>query len=373
MKPVKRNILLNPGPATTTDSVKYAQIVPDICPREREFGEIMRQIRKDLVKIVKGDESYTSILFAGSGTAMMDACISSVVSPNKKIAIINNGAYGKRMVRIAEAYQIPYVELYFKWGEMPDLQKITESLEKDKNIACLSMVHHETTTGMLNPIKDIGNIVKKNNSVFIVDTISSFAGVPIDIKDCKIDFMMSTSNKCIQGMAGLSFVICRRQELEKMKDYPKKSFYLNLYQQYDYFEKKGEMRFTPPVQVTYALRQAIKEYFKEGGENRYKRYTQNWKTLRKGLQEIGFKFLLTEGDESHILITILEPEDLNYNFDKMHDLLYEKGFTIYPGKIGKKGTFRLANMGAIDYKDIEGFLVALKDTLRQMGVNLSGK
>ncbi|GAI05544.1 unnamed protein product, partial [marine sediment metagenome] len=356
-----------------TDSVKYAQVVPDICPREKEFGEIMQQIRKDLVKIVKGDESYTSILFAGSGTAVMDACINSIVPPDKKIAIVNNGAYGERMVKIAGAYQIPYVELFFEWGKIPDLNKIRETLKKDKDIACLAMVHHETTTGMLNPIKEVGEIVKKYNCVFIVDTVSSFAGIPIDIKDYKIDFMMSTSNKCIQGMAGLAFVICNKKELEKTKDYPKRSFYLNLYQQYDYFEKKGEMQFTPPVQVAYALRQAIKEYLKEGGENRYKRYTQNWKTLRKGLKEMGFKFLLKEEEESHILTAILDPEDPNYDFDKMHDSLYEKGFTIYPGKIGKKGTFRLANMGAIDYKDIQRFLATLKDTLRRMEVNLSGR
>lgn len=365
---IKRNILLNPGPATTTDSVKYAQIVPDICPREKEFGRIIQQIREDLVKIVKGDGNYTSILFGGSGTSVMDACINSVVPSNKKIAIINNGAYGERMVKIAKVYRIPCIELFFEWGKMPDLAKIKKTLERNKNIACLAMIHHETTTGMLNPVKEVGEIVKEFKCVFIVDTISSFAGIPINIKDYKIDFMMSTSNKCIQGMAGLSFVICKKQELEKTKDYSKRSFYLNLYQQYDYFEKKGEMQFTSPVQVAYALRQAIKEYFEEGGENRYRRYTQNWKILRKGLKKMGFRFLLKKEEESHILTTILEPEDPNYDFNKMHDLLYEKGFTIYPGKIGKKNTFRLANMGAIDHKDIEKFLIALKEALNEMGM-----
>lgn len=365
---IKRNILLTPGPATTTDFVKYAQVVPDICPREREFGEIMRQIREDLVKIVKGDGNYTSILFAGSGTAMMDACINSVVPPDKKIAVINNGAYGIRMVKITKSYRISCVELSFEWGEMPNLGKVRETLEKDKNIACLAMVHHETTTGMLNPIKEIGNIAKENNCIFIVDTVSSFAGIPINIKDYKIDFMFSTSNKCIQGTAGLAFVICRKDELEKTKNYPPRSFYLNLYQQYDYFEKKGQMQFTPPVQVIHALRQATEEYFEEGGENRYNRYTKSWQTLRKGLKEIGFKFLLKEEKESHILTTILEPENPNYDFSKLHDLLYEEGFTIYPGKIGKKGTFRLANMGAIDYRDIKDFIVILKRILHKMGV-----
>jgi 2-aminoethylphosphonate aminotransferase len=331
----------------------------------------MARIRKDLVKIVKGDEDYTSILFTGSGTAVMDAVISSVVPPGKKIAIVNNGAYGERMVKIARAYRIPFVEIAFKWGTMPDLEKMEKTLKKDRAIDCLAMVHHETTTGMLNPLKEAGVVAARNDVVFIVDTISSFAGIPIDIKNRGIDFIFSTSNKCIQGMAGISFVICRRKALDSIQDYPPRSFYLNLYQQYDYFEKCGQMRFTPPVQVVYALRQAIKEYFEEGVDNRYERYTKSWQALRKGLREMGFTFLLKENEESHILTTVIEPDNPNYDFETMHDLLYKRGFTIYPGKIGKKGTFRLANMGAIDRKDINNFLHALKEVLFEMKVKLS--
>lgn len=370
MKPrkIKRNILLTPGPATTTNSVKYAQVVPDICPREKDFGKIMWQIREDLVKIVKGNENYTSILFAGSGTAVMEVCINSVLPPNKKIAIINNGAYGERMVKIAQVYQIPYVEVAFEWGKIPDLEKIKRILESDRDIAGLAMVHHETTTGILNPVKEIGNIAKGNNCLFIVDAISSFAGIPFDIKEYKIDFMFSTSNKCIQGMAGISFVICRKDELEKIKDYPTRSLYLNLYQQYDYFEKKGQMRFTAPVQIIYALQQAIKEYFEEGGENRYKRYAKNWKILRKGMKDLDFKFLLKEEEESRLLITVIEPRNPKYDFKKIHDFLYERGFTIYPGKIGRKNTFRLGNIGAIDSGDIKDFLIELKNVLINSGI-----
>lgn len=371
--PIKRNILLNPGPVTTTDTVKYAQVIPDICPREEEFWKMLGQIRKDLVRVVKGGNNYTSVLFAGSGTAMMDACVNSIVPQDKKIAIINNGAYGERLVKIANSYRIPFAEISFKWDETPDFNKIADTLVKDKDIACVAMVHHETTTGMLNPIKEIGNIVKKNNCIFIVDTVSSFAGIPVDIKDCKIDFMFSTSNKCIQGMAGLSFVICRKDELEKTKKYLPRSFYLNLFQQYDYFEKKGEMRFTPPVQVAYALKQAIKEYFEEGGKSRYKRYAENWQALRKGLKEMGFRFLLEKHQESRLLITIIEPSDSNYDFTIMHDLLYKRGFTIYPGKMYNRNTFRLAVIGDLRVKDIFNFLEALNAVLIEMGVELPVK
>lgn len=363
---VKRNILLNPGPATTSDSVKRALVVPDICPREKEFCEVVREIRNDLVKIAHGDDSYTCVLFAGSGTSVMDAAINSVVPPGKKIAIINNGAYGERMVKIAQAYNLDFAEIKYEYGGKINLAEVAGTLKKDGNITCLAMVHHETTTGLLNPIKEVGEIVKEYNCVFIVDTISSFAGIPIDIKDCKIDFMMSTSNKCIQGMAGVAFIICKKTELEKLKDYPPRSYYLNLYNQYQYFEKTGQSQFTPPVQILYALKQAIKEYFKEGGANRYQRYTENWKVLRKGLLDLGFKLFHEADDESHILLTVYDPELPNYNFEAMHDYLYTRGFTIYPGKIGNKNTFRLANMGEITVKDIRKFLKALAAYLKSI-------
>ena len=363
---VKRNILLNPGPATTTDSVKRALVVPDICPREKEFCDLVQEIRSDLVKIANGDDSYTCVLFAGSGTSVMDAAINSVVPPGKKIAVINNGAYGERMVKIAKAYSLDLVEIKYEPGGKIDLSEVATVLNRDSQIACLAMVHHETTTGLLNPIKEVGAIVKERGAVFIVDTISSFAGIPIDIKDCHIDFMMSTSNKCIQGMAGIAFIICNKAELEKLKEYPPRSFYLNLYNQYQYFEKTGQSQFTPPVQILYALKQAVKEFFAEGGMERYQRYTENWRVLRQGLLELGFKLFHQAEDESHILLTVYDPELPKYNFETMHDYLYAKGFTIYPGKIGEQNTFRLANMGAIDAKDIKRFLKVLRLYLKRI-------
>lgn len=370
MNKIKRNILLNPGPATTTDSVKYAQVVPDICPREKEFGQLMKSVATDIKKIAWGDKDYTTVLFGGSGTAAMDSVINSVVPPNKKILIINNGAYGEGMVKIAKAYSMDFIDLKFNYDSIPAVNQIENVLLNDDQIACVSVVHHETTTGLLNPIREIGILVKKYNKTYIVDTISSFAGIPIDIKDNNIDFMMSTSNKCIQGMAGVCFIICNKKELDKTKNYPRISFYLNLYDQYEYFHKNYQMRFTPPVQTIYALRKAIDELFEEGIENRYIRYTKSWETLRKGLLEMGFNLLLNENIESHLLLTVLEPISSNYDFNKMHDLLYKMGFTIYPGKIGGMNTFRIANIGNIDYKDIKKFLEILKKYLKKSQINI---
>ncbi|MGE5329447.1 MAG: 2-aminoethylphosphonate aminotransferase [Deltaproteobacteria bacterium] len=361
MYSVKRNILLNPGPATTTDSVKFAQVVPDICPREKVFGDLMESISTDITTIAGGDSKYTTILFGGSGTSAMDAVINSTMPMNKSILIINNGAYGQRMVEIARAYNINCVELKYEWDRLPCIEDIETALRNNPDIHAISMVHHETTSGLLNPIEKIGCLAQQYNKVFIVDTISSFAGVSFDIKKCNIDFMMSTSNKCIQGMAGISFVICRNEVLEKIKDYPRRSYYLSLYDQYIYFLKNHQMRFTPPVQTLYALRKAIDELFEEGISKRCERYTDNWKTLRCGLIELGYKIMTEPENESHILLTVHYPENPEFDFDKLHDALYEKGFTIYPGKIGKKNTFRLANMGAINSCDIKDFLTALKE------------
>ncbi len=369
---MKRNILLNPGPATTTDSVKKALVVPDICPREKEFQLVMKEVRRDLTRIAGGSKKdFTTILFTGSGTAAMDACVNSVVPKGKKIAIVNNGAYGERMVKIARAYKIPVAEIKGDWDKPIRPDEIEKVLRKDKKIAVLALVHHETTTGLESPLREAGEVAKNHGCVYVVDAISSYAGKLINMERERIDFLMSTSNKCIQGMAGIAFVVCRKKELRKLKDYPVRSYYLNLYQQYEYFEKTGQMQFTPPVQVVYALKQAIKELRKEGGvRGRSKRYARSYKTLYKGLEEMGFELLLDPKKEAGILITIKEPKDKNFRFEKMHDELYARGFTIYPGKLGDKKTFRLSVLGAVNEKDIARFLVVLKNVLAKMKVVL---
>lgn len=365
MSIVKRNILLNPGPATTTDSVKQAQVVADICPREEEFCAILKGIRSDLVRIAGGDSGHAAVLFSGSGTAVMDAVINSVVPPGRKLLVVVNGAYGERMANIAQAYRIPCVAVNFGWGEKIDYARVRQVLESGTGIGCVAMVHHETTTGMLNPLEEMGEICARSGQVFVVDAISSFAGIPFSVQECGIDFLISTSNKCLQGMAGLGFAVCRIGALERIRDYPPRSFYLDLSAEHLHVEQTGQPRFTPPVQTVYALKQAIREYFEEGGGNRYRRYTDSWRVLRRGLLDLGFELLLAEEDESHILLTVHEPERPGYDFAGMHDTLRERGFTIYPGKVGHRRTFRLAVMGAIYPSDIRDFLAALGEYCRE--------
>jgi 2-aminoethylphosphonate aminotransferase len=367
---MKRNILLNPGPATTTDTVKYAMVVPDICPREKEFGQLLDSIKEDLPKVVNGGDAYTSVIFAASGTGAMEASITSAVPKGKKLLVVENGAYGTRMVKIAETYQIEVVRYQLAYGDYPSVEAIEQLLKKHEGeISHLAVIHHETTTGMLNPVGEICQLAQRYGVGVIVDAMSSYAGIPIDIQAWKADYLISSSNKCIQGMAGMSFVIFKKELLEKIKG-NKRSYYFDIYSQYMGFEQTGQMQFTPPVQVVYALRQAINEYFAETGAKRWERYQENWNTLYNGLKEIGFKFLLPFEQESKILLAIQEPNDERFNFDLMHDYLYERGFTIYPGKGAKSATFRISVLGDLYKKDIEAFLFTLKEYLREAKVNV---
>jgi 2-aminoethylphosphonate-pyruvate transaminase len=371
VKPVKRNILLNPGPATTTDTVKYAQVVPDICPRENEFVEIMNEVRRELVKVVHGDpQKYTAVLFTGSGTIIQDALINSLVPEGKKICVVNNGAYSSRMVEIADFYHIPCVNLEFPTTGLPDLKVIQETLAKDKDIAVVATTHHETGTGVLNPVREIGKMAHDNGCVFVADTISTYGLLPIDIAEANIDFCMSSAQKGLCGMTGVSWTVGRIAEIEKSKNYPKRSYYCNLFMQYDFFERVGEMHFTPPVQVIYALQQAIKEYRQEGEQARYKRITACWEAVHKGLQEIGLGYVIDKEIQGHLVVTVKAPEDERFDFGKLHDYCYERGFTIYPGKMFGLATFRLCNLGWITAKDIENFFVVAKEAFRGMGYSI---
>jgi 2-aminoethylphosphonate aminotransferase len=367
MKHVQRKILLNPGPATTTDSVKQAMVVEDICPREKEFGKLLDTIKEDLVKVVHGGEDYIAALFTASGTGGLEAAITSAVPKGKKILVVDNGAYGARMANIASTFGIDVVLYKLAYGDHPDVFHIEKLLKENKEVSHLAIVHHETTTGMLNPVQEICDLSKKYGVEVIVDCMSSYAGIPIDIRKWGAGYLISSSNKCIQGMPGMVFVIFKQVLLADLKN-QKRSFYFDLHSQYVGFEKTGQMQFTPPVQVVYAFRQAIDEYFAEGETKRWNRYQENWNTLCNGLKKLGFEFLLPDQYQSKILLAIKEPSSPGYNFDAMHDYLYNKGFTIYPGKGAKEATFRLSVLGDLYKKDIENFLSELKGYLQMAGV-----
>lgn len=366
MMEIRRNILLNPGPATTTDTVKMAQVVPDICPREKEFVKIMREVEEGLLRIVHADpEEYAAVLFCGSGTINMDICLNSLLPENGKILIINNGAYSSRGAEICEYYGLPHMNLKLPLDRQPDLGIIEKTLQENPDIVLVYTTHHETGTGLLNPIREIGALVHRNHGVFVVDTTSTYAMRPIHIAEDEIDFCMASARKGIMAMTGLSFIIGKKSLIEASAGYPKRSYYCNLYRQYNYAKAHGEMHFTPPVQVIYSARQALLEYFSEGEENKWARHCRAFRAIRKGLSDLGFRIYISEENESGLVAAALYPNDENWDFGKIHDYCYERGFTIYPGKVEKFGMFRLCALGAIDQKDIEAFFDVFKEALQK--------
>ena len=371
---VKRNVLLNPGPSTTTDTVKMAQVVPDICPREKEFASLMKGLREDLVRIVHGDlEKYTSVLFCGSGTINIDVCINSLLPEGGKVLVVNNGAYSTRAVEICEFYGLPHIDLKFPVNQRPDLAVVEETLKNNPDIKLVHTTHNETGTGILNPIREIGALAHKYGAILTVDTTSTYAMRPINIEEDNIDFCMASAQKGLMAMTGLSFVVGNRAIIEKSKDYPKRSYYCNLFLQYDCFEKTGEMHFTPPVQTIYAALQGIKEYWAEGEEGKWARHTRVFNAINEGLDKLGFKQVIKPEERAGLVSTAIYPDDPNWSFEKVHDYCYERGFTIYPGKISTTNTFRLCSLGAIDEADIKDFFVVFKEALVSTGVQVPVK
>ena len=364
---IKREVLLNPGPSTTSDSVKYAQVVPDICPRELEFGNLMEDIALDLTSFVADPGEYTTVLFGCSGTGADEVLISSCVPPDAKILVIDNGSYGSRLAKIAEVYGENLTVFKSSAHDPIDIPALENEFKKG-NYSVLAVVYHETTTGLLNPLEIICPLAKKYGLITIVDAVSAYAGMPMDLNKLSIDFMAATSNKHIQGMAGISFVICRKDELEKQKDWPMRNYYLNLYDQYRYFAETKQTRFTPPVQSFYALKQAILETKIETIEKRYQRYTECWNILTDAVKEMGLKMLVKEEHQSHFITAILKPDTPKYKFDDFHDYARSHGFTIYPGKLGNIDTFRIANMGDIRTDEMKEFTVVMRNYMSRIGV-----
>ena len=371
---IKRNVLLNPGPATTTDTVKMAQVVPDICPREKEFASMMKDLRADLLRVAHAPaEKYTSVLFCGSGTINIDICLNSLLPEGKRVLVVNNGAYSSRAVEICQYYGLPHIDLRSSVFEQPDLAAVKQTLDDNPDIALVYTTHHETGTGVLNPIREIGALAHSHGAVFVVDTTSSLGMIPFDMEHDNVDFCMASAQKGLMAMTGLSFIIGNEEEIRRSKDYPKRSYYCNLYLQYDFFERTGEMHFTPPVQTIYATRQALKEYFEVGETEKFALHRRVIDAIHDGLADMGLREVIRRDIQSGLVASVLYPDDENWNFERVHDYCYEHGFTIYPGKISTTNTFRLCALGTIDKPDIEAFFVVLREAFAKYGIQIPAR
>lgn len=349
---MKNYKLLTPGPLTTTDSVKQEMLF-DHCTWDDDYKSITQDIRKKLLELAHvSEDEYTVVLMQGSGTFGVEAVLSSVIANDDKLLIVANGAYGERMVDIAEhagICHVVYNEVYYK---VPDAQKVAEILDNDPSITHVSMVHSETTSGILNDIEAVAKAVKARNRTMIVDAMSSFGGVDIPVGEWGIDFIISSANKCIQGVPGFSFVIADREKLIASKG-KARSLSLDLYDQWETMNKDGKWRFTSPTHVVLAFSQALKEMEEEGGiPARSRRYTENNKLLIQKMAELGIHPYIDAEHQGPIITTFYYPENHKFSFTEMYTYIKERGYAIYPGKVTEADTFRIGNIGEIYRDDI---------------------
>ncbi len=362
-------LLFTPGPLTTSKTVKEAML-KDMGSRDYEFITAVKDIRNELLQLahVSKSEGYETVIMQGSGTFGIESVVSSVIGKNDVLLVLANGAYGDRIAKMAAIHQLNNIVKRIPENEIITPALVEALLTEHPEISHIACIHSETTTGLFNPIAEIGKVCNKHQKVFIVDAMSSFGGVEMNMREMNIDFLVSSSNKCIEGVPGFAFALCNKTALEKAKGQAR-SLSLDLYEQWAGLEATGQFRFTPPTLSLMAFRQALKELEEEGGiKAREKRYKTNKKVLDEGMAELGFKQYLDVSIQGHISTSFLYPEDANFDFEVFYKKLNDGGFVIYPGKLGKTDAFRIGNIGQIFPKDVEALIGAVKKVLEEENV-----
>ncbi|HLF21789.1 MAG TPA: 2-aminoethylphosphonate--pyruvate transaminase [Aestuariivirga sp.] len=360
--------LLTPGPLTTSRTVKLAMLA-DYGSRDVEFREVIADIRRRLLGLAGCGEDYECVIMQGSGTFAIEAAL-GCFCPDKrnKTLVVANGAYGDRAAKILERIGRPHVKIDKGDSAAPSVADVTAALDADRSIGHVWIVHCETTSGIVNPIDDIARAVKERGLIIMVDAMSSFGAVPLDMGASGIDVMVSSSNKCIEGVPGFSYVLCRRDMLNECKGRCH-SVVLDLHDQWQGLEANGQFRFTPPTHALVAFHQALKEHEEQGGvAGRQARYARNAQVLVRGMRELGFSTLLNDNEAGPIIQTFLTPRDPNFDFEAFYEALRVRGFAIYPGKLTKRPSFRIGTIGKIDETIMRNVLKAIREVLQDMRV-----
>jgi 2-aminoethylphosphonate-pyruvate transaminase len=356
-----RSVLLNPGPVNVHPRVREALAYPDACHREPESIRLLTDVRAKATAVTGGDDQYTSVLLSGSGTAALEAAFSSVVPADGRILILDNGNYGERLFKIVSVHGIDTVRLEFGWTNPIDAEQVGRVLAADSSITHVGLVHQETSTGMLNPLREVGEVVAVHGRSLIVDAISSLGAEELDMRRDQIDWCVGTANKCIEGLPGISFVCAPRRRFEELAEVPARTFYLDLYGHYVGQDKRHAPLFTPAVQVLYAFSAALDLMIEEGVAARSARYARLAARIREGLAARGLEFLLPAEQRSNSVTNLRVPEGLTYA--QLHDGLKERGFVVYGVQEQLGDVFRVANMGQLGDAEIDGFFAAFDDVL----------
>jgi 2-aminoethylphosphonate-pyruvate transaminase len=357
-------ILLNPGPANTSASVRRALVMPDLCHREPECFEMMRRCREMLVTLAGAGADWTAVLFAGSGTAAVEATVSAVVPADGGLLVADNGVYGDRIAKIARAHRIRAEILKYDIWTAVDPGDVDRVLGERPELSHVAVVHHETTTGILNPVAQIARVATRHGRSLIVDAMSSLFGETLDVKRPGIDFVTASANKCLQGVPGVSFVLARRRALDALAGRAPRSVYLDLHGHYR-SQESDNTPFTPAVQVLHAMEEALVELHKEGPAARVARYAENAHVLREGMTRLGLEILTPAGARGNVLTTFRLPPGVTYQ--ALHDAMKRRRYIIYAGQ-GEIATygFRVANMGTLTPSDMEQVVAAFAASLEEL-------
>ena len=365
-------LLLTPGPLTTTRPVRES-MKQEYSTWDVDYNGIVQSIRTRLVELATGDaanpDTHTAVLMPGSGTFTVESVVGSVIPSDGKLLVLNNGAYGARITTIARMLKVEAVELGQAEIEPTDLGQVEQMLVADPEITHVAMVHCETTTGMLNPVEAVGEIVRRLGRVFILDAMSSFGGIPMSMELTGAHYLISSANKCIQGVPGFGFVVADRAMLEATEGWSR-SHSLDLFDQWREMETNGgKWRFTSPTHVVSAFARALDELKDEGGiEARHTRYVANQKTMVKGMRALGFRTLLGDDLQSPIITSFYYPDSAEFEFQKFYDALKSRGFVIYPGKVSHAQCFRIGSIGDVQPEDMTGLVGRISEVIDELGV-----
>ncbi|MBL8672609.1 MAG: 2-aminoethylphosphonate--pyruvate transaminase [Alphaproteobacteria bacterium] len=360
-------LLLTPGPLTTSRAVKQV-MVHDWGSRDADFIRINKAVRERITEIAGGQDGYVTVPLQGSGTFAVEAMLTTFVPRSGKVLLVVNGAYGHRAAKICAIAGRAYVVQETAEDTPPDLAKLEATLKADKSITHVFVVHCETTSGILNPISSVAEIAKRHGKRILVDSMSAFGALPIDAKQLGYDALAASSNKCLESIPGMGFIICRIAALEEAKGNAT-TLVLDLHDQWQAMEKTGQWRFTPPIHVIVSLHQAIEEFLAEGGvAGRGKRYADNCRILIDGMKALGFKPLLSDNLQAPIIVTFHMPTDPAFKFQEFYDRLKDRGYVIYPGKLTVADSFRIGCIGRLSADNMRGAVAAVREILKEMGV-----
>lgn len=360
--------LFTPGPLTTSRTVKHAML-RDLGSRDGEFLRVVHEIRARLLDVADLQNDFECVLMQGSGTFSIEAVLGSATPPDGKILILANGAYGKRMVKIANALRIPRVVVEYGEDCNTNALDVERALRDDAAITNVAMMHSETTSGLVNDIASVGAVAKKFNKIFFVDAMSSFGGIETDWRASNADYIVSSANKCIEGVPGFGFILARREKLLHTEGWAR-SLALDVFAQWQGLERDGQFRFTPPTHALLAFHQALSELEQEGGvKARAARYRANYETLMRGTRAMGLREYLRAEQQGHIIVSFHYPRDARFDFPKFYASLNNKGFVIYPGKVGNANCFRIGCIGRLFPSDMQNLIQAMRATLDEMGVS----